>query len=363
MPPLPASLTNLPGRFLCLLERSREPRLQSLLCDYTTDVPLPALHAAMRALGEVTGKARTHLCDTWRWLALEGDLYVVSHLQAVRTRHGGLITVTADVKTTTGVHIITHCPVPMAQSPPLLAFVQTADTASRELLLRWNPFFQRVCGNLFRTRLRQLLGLTEADQVPEFRGTQFSKLVLDPISQRLLLPLRSIWAEWHKKDAARQWAVILDMPTRPLNTPHVVPDILHQVHPYVLWWAANLVATPQQKFPVGSPSSVKVRSVPVEQAPRVLEASTLLLCEEEVVGQVMDLISPPWAPASVLALHVDQGFTGVYSAFGPRPPPCVNWCKCSQKWCNFPSQNVNLRDGRCHSTSQPMCKTHKKKVM
>ena len=280
MPPLLASLTDLPGRFLRLLERNIEPRPQSLLCDYTTNVPLPALHEAIRALGEVTSKTATHLCDTWRWLVLEGELYAVSDLQAMLTTNGILITITADVKTTTGVQIITHCPVAMAQSLPLLAFAQTADAASWELLMRWNPFFRRIYGNSFRTRLRQLLGLIEADQVPEFRGTQFSKLVLDPISQRLPSQLRSPLLEWHKKDAARQWAVVLDMPTRPLNTPHGAPDILHQMYPYVLWWAADLVATPQQKFPVESPSSVKVRSVPVEQAPRVLEASTLLLREE-----------------------------------------------------------------------------------
>ena len=79
------------------------------------------------------------------------------------------------------------------------------------------------------------------------------------------------------------------------------------MYPYVLWWAADLVATPQQKFPLGSRSSVKVRSVPVEQAPRVLEASTLLLREEEVVGLVMDLVLPHWAPASVPALHLASG--------------------------------------------------------
>ena len=189
---------------------------------------------------------------------------------AMLTTNGVLITVTADVKTTVGVQIITHCPVAMAQSLPLLAFVQTADAASWELLLRWNPFFRRIYSNSFQTRLRRLLGLTEADQMPKFRGTQFSKLVLDPISQRLPSQLGAPWAEWHKKDAARQWAIVLDMPTRPLNTPHVVPDILHQMYPSVLWWAANLVATPPQKFPAGSPSSVKVRRVPVEQALRVL---------------------------------------------------------------------------------------------
>ena len=49
------------GRFLRLLDRSTEPRLQSLLCEYSTDVPLPALHEAARALGEVMGKTPTHL--------------------------------------------------------------------------------------------------------------------------------------------------------------------------------------------------------------------------------------------------------------------------------------------------------------
>ena len=93
-----------------------------------------------------------------------------------------LITVTADVKTPAGVQIITHCPVAMAQSLPPLAFAQTADAASRELPQRWNDFLWRIYSYSFQTRLRQLLGLTEADQVPEFQGTQFSKLVLDPIS-------------------------------------------------------------------------------------------------------------------------------------------------------------------------------------
>ena len=94
------------------------------------------------------------------------------------------------------------------------------------------------------------------------------------------------------------------MPTKPLNNPHVAPDVLHQIYPYVLWWAADLVATPQQKFPVGSPAHVKTRKIPGEQAPRVLEASTLLLRDEEMAGQVMDAASPPWAAASVLALHL-----------------------------------------------------------
>ena len=119
--------------------------------------------------------------------------------------------------------------------------------------------------------------LTEANHSPEFLGTLYSKLVADPILQRLPPQLRSRWAEWHKKDGAGQWAVILAMPTRQLNNPHVAPDILHQIYPYVLWWAANLVASPRQKFPVSSPANVKTRKIPAEQAPRVLEVSTLLL--------------------------------------------------------------------------------------
>ena len=58
-------------------------------------------------------------------------------------------------------------------------------------------------------------------------------------------------------------------------TPHAAPDVLHKMHPQVLWWAADVVATPQQKFRAWSPPRVKVQRVPGEQAPRVLEASTL----------------------------------------------------------------------------------------
>ena len=115
----------------------------------------------------------------------------MSDLQVMLTTNGVLLSVTADVKTSTGVQIITHCPVAMAQSLPLLAFTQTADATSRELLLRWNPYFRRIHGNSFRTRLRQWLGLMEADQSPEFRGTQHSKMVSDPISQQLPPQLRS----------------------------------------------------------------------------------------------------------------------------------------------------------------------------
>ena len=91
MPPLPASLTDLPGRFVRLLERSTEPRLQSLLCDYTTDVLLPAVHEAVRALNDTMGAAPRRLCDTWWWLTLEGELYVVSDLQVMLTTNGVLL--------------------------------------------------------------------------------------------------------------------------------------------------------------------------------------------------------------------------------------------------------------------------------
>ena len=154
--------------------------------------------------------------------------------------------------------------------------------------------------------------------MPEFQGTQFSKLVLDPISQRLLPQFRAPWAKRHKKDALGQWGVIIDMPTHPLNTSHITPDILHQMYLHILWWAADLPATPQQRFPAGSPSHVKVQRVQAEQAPRVLEASTLSLCEEDMVGQILDLVSPPWAPASVLVLHLVCGLRHPMASCIPR---------------------------------------------
>ena len=52
-------------------------RLYSLLCDYTSDVSLPALPAAMRALGVITTQTPMHLCDSWQWVAVEGELCVV----------------------------------------------------------------------------------------------------------------------------------------------------------------------------------------------------------------------------------------------------------------------------------------------
>ena len=104
----------------------------------------------------------------------------------------------------------------------------------------------------------------------------------------------------------------------PLNTPHVAPHVVHQNYPYILLWAADQLATPQQKFPVGSPANVKGRKVPAEQAPHVLEPSTLLLRDDEIAGQVMDLASPPWAPASVLALHVASGLRDAMSVCSPQ---------------------------------------------
>ena len=179
---LPTSLIDLRGRFLRLFERSTEPHVQSPLRDYTTDAPLPALHEAIRALGDTADTAPGHLCDTWRWLTLQGEFSAASDLHVMLTTNGVLLSVIADVKTSTGVRIITPCPASMSQSLPLLAFAQTADATSRELLLRWNPYFRRIHGNSFQSRLRQLLGLTEANQSPDFRGTQYSKLVADPIS-------------------------------------------------------------------------------------------------------------------------------------------------------------------------------------
>ena len=135
---------------------------------------MPALHEAIWVVGEVAHKDPTHVCDSWRWLALEGEFCVVCDLQETLTTNGMLLTVTADVKTPKGVPNITlpggHCPILAAS----VFIAQTTDATSQELLLRWNPFFRRIYGNSFRTRLRQFLGLTEADQVPEFRGTQFS---------------------------------------------------------------------------------------------------------------------------------------------------------------------------------------------
>ena len=58
----------------------------------------------------------------------------------------------------------------------------------------------------------------------------------------------------------------------------------------------------------------------------MLEASTVLLREEEVVGQVMDLVSPPWAPACA-RLAPSVGFAGPLVNVLPTStfahPPCA----------------------------------------
>ena len=59
---------------------------------------MPALHEAIRAPGEVANKAPTHLCNSWRWLALEGELCAVSDLEATLTTNGVLLTITADLR-------------------------------------------------------------------------------------------------------------------------------------------------------------------------------------------------------------------------------------------------------------------------
>ena len=44
----------------------------------------------------------------------------------------------------------------------------------------------------------------------------------------------------------------------------------------------------------------------------------LLLCDDEMAGQVMDLASPPWALASVLALHLASGLRDPMSIWSPH---------------------------------------------
>ena len=153
--------------------------MRSLLCDYTTDVPLPALHEAIKALDEVKGKTATNLYDKLRWFALEGEPYTVSDVQPMLTTKG-VLSRCEDCQGGSN-----YYPLPGGHGPTL-----AASGTTHELLLQCNPVFWRICGKSFRTRLRQLRGLTVADQVTEFRGTQFSKLVVDPISQRLPSQLR-----------------------------------------------------------------------------------------------------------------------------------------------------------------------------
>ena len=97
------------------------------------------------------------------------------------------------------------------------------------------------------------------------------------------------------------------------------PRIWRQTsYPHVRWCAADLVSTPQQKFPGRSPANVKVRKIPAEEAPRVLEASTLLIRDEEMVSQVMDLALLPWARASILALRLSSGLRDPMSMCSPH---------------------------------------------
>ena len=50
----------------------------------------------------------------------------------------------------------------------------------------------------------------------------------------------------------------------------------------------------------------------------MVEASTLLIREEEMVGHVMDVASPPGAPASILALHPASGLRDPMSMCSPH---------------------------------------------
>ena len=79
------------------------------------------------------------------WLALEGEVYTISDLQAMFTTSGVLITDTADVKMITGVQIIPHCPVPWPslcrfwclhrpQTPPLGSFYYGGTPSSGEYM-------------------------------------------------------------------------------------------------------------------------------------------------------------------------------------------------------------------------------------
>ena len=260
------------------------------------------------------------MCDTCRWLALEGELYAVRDLHAMLSTNGVLITVTANVKTTTGFKLLPIAQLPWPnpcrlwrshrrQMPPLGSFYCGGTPSSGEYMAIGS---EQDLGSHWASRRRI--------KCPSSGLQTHSKLVLGAISQRLPSQLRFPCAEWHKKDSAGQWAASLGMPTGPLHAPHVTPSILHQMYPYVLWWAADLVATPKQQFLMGFPFRVEVCRVPVEQALRVPQASTVLLREEDVVRQVMDLVSPPWAPASVLALHLVSGLRDPSSMCSPRMP-------------------------------------------
>ena len=42
-------------------------------------------------------------------------------------------------------------------------------------------------------------------------------------------------------------------------------------------------------------------------------------------------------------LRSSEGFTGVYKAFSPRPPPCVNWCKFPKSGVNFLQKSAQFK--------------------
>ena len=92
MPPLLAAL---PNRVLRLLEHSAVPGLQLLLCDYTADVSLLTIHEAVQAPGDIPNQAPVHLCNLWRWLALEGELCAAGDLHVSLFMTGVLLTITA----------------------------------------------------------------------------------------------------------------------------------------------------------------------------------------------------------------------------------------------------------------------------
>ena len=85
----------------------------------------------------------------------------VGDLQTTFTMNGVLLIISA--KTPMGMQVITHYPVALAQSLPRLVLVQIAHANFGDLLLRWNPFFRSIYGDMFTTRLRQHLSVAEPD--------------------------------------------------------------------------------------------------------------------------------------------------------------------------------------------------------
>ena len=84
------------------------PRLESLLCDYMAYVSLSPVHKAIKALGDIAAQAPMNLCDSWQWPVLDGELCTASDLQTTFTMNGVLLTITADIKTPTGIQVGTH---------------------------------------------------------------------------------------------------------------------------------------------------------------------------------------------------------------------------------------------------------------